>query len=166
MNGKNNPKIQIALFFLFSLFSNLLYSQIIQKTLIKERDFLVEYYTNDDYVIFKIETNATPFIFTDINRNKRRDGFIDRMYTVNSNKSMCVTIFLDNFEYATTTCDQPTNSKLIVNGNIYQFIIPKNELSYEPMENICVSFKTYDKEGKSKFYTNPRDNSENFIINR
>ena len=166
MKFNKSQKNRLVLFFIFSLTYNLLYCQIIQKPLIKERDFQVEYYANENDIIFIIQTNFTPFIHTDINRNNLRDGYIDRLYSVNSDHSMCVANFIDNFEYATTTCGQPTNSKLIVNGNVYQFIIPKNELSYESMENIFVSFKSYDKQGKSKYYKNPRDNSEIFIIKR
>lgn len=116
------------------------------KPLVKERNFIVNYFTTDEYVAFIIESKYIPFIYTDVNRNNLMDPYIDKMYTVKNGNSLCLSIRLE--EGATTTCGQATNAILLASGNAYQFIIPKKELTYFTLKPIDVTFGAYDSEKK------------------
>ena len=145
---------------LFLVISTTSYSQVELKTLVDMDSFIVKYYQNDKFLHFIIESNYTPFIYTDINRNNKTDPYIDKLYSVINEKSLCVANQLEN--NATTTCDQITSAYLEVNLNVYHFVIPKNELSYTPLSPIYVSFGAFDKNSLTKYIINNRRKS--FVI--
>jgi hypothetical protein len=88
------------------------------------------------------------------------DPYIDKLFSVNDDKSLCVANQLEN--EATTTCGQSTNATLIYNQNSYHFIIPKNELSYRPSEPIYLSFGAFDKDSSSLHSIT--SNKQSFVI--
>jgi hypothetical protein len=127
------------------------------KTLVQEKNATVNYYKNENYLVFLIDTKHTPFIYTDINRNHLTDPYIDKLFSVSDRTSLCVANKLEND--ATTTCGQSTRAILLVNKNRFQFIIPKNELTYTPSEPIYISFGVYDKENKVVYSINNKGRS-------
>ena len=136
-------KSLILLFFSTPFIS---FGQFEKKSLVKEDNFVVSYYKSENYLVFLIESKYAPFIYTDINKNNIMDPYIDKLYSVIDGNSLCVSNKLEN--NAATTCGQSTKAVLVANRNEYQFIIPKNELTYSPKEPIYVSFGAYDKENK------------------
>ena len=149
------------LIFLFCLTPIISFSQIELKTLVNNKDFIVKYYQDENYLGILIESKYTPFIYSDINRNNLTDPYIDRLYSVNNGVSLCVANQLEKGN--TTTCGQSTKATLIVNQNNYHFIIPKNELTYLPTSPIYLSFETFDKKTLTRYTFN--SNEKSYIIN-
>lgn len=150
------------LFFLLLIFSAPFasFGQFEIKPLVKENNFMVDYYTDQNYVVFIIESKYVPFIYTDNNRNNTKDSYIDRLYSVINENELCVATELENG--ATTTCGQSTNAIVLVNGNDYQFIIPKKELTFYPNASIYVTFGYYDS--KQRVTYKIKNNQRAFVV--
>jgi hypothetical protein len=114
-----------------------------------EKDFIANYYANEDYVLITIFSKYVPFIYTDINKNNVIDPYIEKLFSVSQGDHICVSNVLE--DGATTTCNQATNSILLSKNNEYQFIIPKNELTYAPHEPIFLTFGVWDEEKKIQY---------------
>ena len=125
-------------------------SQFQVKTIVVEKDFTAKYYTNEDYVLITIFSKYVPTIFTDINKNNVIDPYVEKEYSVIQGNNLCVANVLE--DEASTTCDQATNAILLAKNNEYQFIIPKNELTYIPNEPIFLTFGAWDEEKKIHYY--------------
>ena len=125
-------------------------SQFQVKIIVDEKDFTAKYYTNEDYVLITIFSKYVPTIFTDINKNNVIDPYVEKEYSVIQGNNLCVANVLE--DEASTTCDQATNAILLAKNNEYQFIIPKNELTYRPNEPIFLTFGAWDEEKKIHYY--------------
>ena len=145
------------LIFFFLITTTISYSQIEIKTLVNRENFIVKYYQNEEYLDIIIESNYTPFIYTDINRNNKTDPYIDKLYSVINGNSLCVANQLEN--NATTTCNQSTSATLDVNLKNYHFVIPKKELRYTLSKPIYISFGAFDKNSTTKYLITNRKKS-------
>ena len=125
-------------------------SQFQVKIIVDEKDFTAKYYTNEDYVLITIFSKYVPTIYTDINKNNVTDPYVEKEYSVIQGNNLCVANVLE--DEASTTCDQATNAILLAKNNEYQFIIPKNELTYIQNEPIFLTFGAWDKEKKIHYY--------------
>ena len=125
-------------------------SQFQVKIIVDEKDFTAKYYTNEDYVLITIFSKYVPTIFTDINKNNVIDPYVEKEYSVIQGNNLCVANVLE--DEASTRCDQATNAILLAKNNEYQFIIPKNELTYRPNEPIFLTFGAWDEEKKIHYY--------------
>ena len=135
-------------------------SQFQVKIIVDEKDFTAKYYTNEDYVLITIFSKYVPTIYTDINKNNVIDPYVEKEYSVIQGNNLCVANVLE--DEATTTCDQATNAILLAKNNEYQFIIPKNELTYIPKEPIFLTFAVWDEEKKIHYKITNSDKS--FIL--
>jgi hypothetical protein len=155
---KNSLRLLFLLFILSAPFTS--FGQFEIRPLVNENNFKADYYTDQNYVVFIIESKHVPFIYTDNNRNNIRDPYIDRLYSVINDNELCVVIELE--DGATTTCGQATNAMVLVNGNDYQFIIPKKELTFSPKSSIYVTFGYYDSEQRVTYKI--KNNQRAFVI--
>ncbi len=136
-------------------------SQFQEKIIVVEKDFTANYYTNEDYVIITILSKFVPSIYTDINKNNLIDPFIEKIYSVSRGNNLCVANVLEG--ESSTTCDQATNAILVAKNNEYQFIIPKNELTYIPKEPIFLTFGAWNEEKKIHFTISNKNKS--YVLN-
>jgi hypothetical protein len=136
-------------------------SQFQVKIIVVEKDFTANYYSNEDYVHITIFSKYVPTIYTDINKNNIIDPYVEKIYTVTQGNNLCVANVLEN--QASTTCDQVTSAILLSKNNEYQFIIPKNELTYRPNEPIFLTFSVWNKE--KKIHYNIKNSNKSYVIN-
>ena len=136
-------------------------SQFQVKIIVVEKDFTANYYSNEDYVLITIFTKYSPTIYTDINKNNVIDPYVEKKYSVTQGNNLCVANVLE--DEATTTCNQATNAILLSKNNEYQFIIPKNELTYIPNEPIFLTFSLWNEEKKIHYKMSNRNKS--YVIN-
>ena len=146
--------------FLFILTPILSFGQIEMKRLLKERNFIVDYFQNEEYLIVFIQTDYTPFIYSDINSNNYTDPYVDKLYTIVNGGTLCVANQLENG--ATSTCGQTTKAIVIADQNKYEFIIPRNELSYTAKVPIYLSFGALDR--NSHEIHRFRNKNKSFVI--
>ncbi len=146
--------------FLFFSMPFISFGQFQVKSLVDESDFKANYYSNKDYLIITIFAKNVPFIYTDINKNNAIDPYIDKLYSVTEGNNLCMAYVLE--DEASTTCGQATKATLLVKNNEYQYIIPKNELTYSPYEPIFLTFGAWDEEKKMK--NSIKNNNKSFVI--
>jgi hypothetical protein len=149
-------KITPLLVLVFSIIPFISFSQFQVKKIVFEKDFIANYYANEDYVVITIFSKYVPFIYTDINKNNLIDPYVEKLFSV-SQGGICASNVLE--DGANTTCNQATNAILLVKNNEYQFIIPKNELTYIPKEPIFLTFAVWDEEKKIHYKITNSDKS-------
>ncbi len=53
-----------------------------------EKDFIANYYANEDYVLITIFSKYIPFIYTDINKNNVIDPYIEKLFSVSQGEQV------------------------------------------------------------------------------